>query len=339
MVAINVQKGISGSLQMTGAAGLGKSRYLDSLGKYFLVTDLGATQECPARDAIIEFAERPYSQVPDALHEHLRGCPRCAQTFAAFRAAACVAGFPDRFSVALSGIELPTGPGQSEGLQVLGYIDLESLAFHLCDDADDWQANPLCIRVNLVLDEGADFLSLALLDVPPEISSVVLTTPRGSEAMLDVGDGVYEFTRGLEEYVSDEGPRETFSTYLNAGLLQFVFERSADPVGIGLQSVVMDLLIRVGAIERACDYVLPSGLHSDTHVRVGKLCHSEESLRGIANAFNELMSDLKFDVVVASGWRWRRLRGDLRSCVRVREIRLLVSFSAKVILPRGSLGT
>ena len=48
-----------------------------------------------------------------------------------------------------------------------------------------------------------------------------------------------------------------------------------------------------GAIERAYDYVLPSGLHSDTHVRVGKLCHSEERLKEVAGALHRLFSDVE----------------------------------------------
>jgi orotate phosphoribosyltransferase len=268
----------------------------------FLLTDLGQTPACPPRSALAELADRPGSGVPDVVRGHLATCPRCAQTFAAFRGAACVAALPGRFAVPLAGIDLPaTGDRAADACHILGHIRLDTRSFKACGP-EDWSADPLSMRVNLVLDKASDFLSLTLLDVPEEIFSVTLTTPRGREAMLKASDGAYEFTRTFEEYLSDGGPPGTFMTFLNAGLLQIVFERVADQPGAGLQSEVMDLLAAAGAVERAYDYVLPSGLHSDTHVRVGKLCHSEEWLRAVAGALHRLFSDVTFDAVAAAGW-------------------------------------
>ena len=84
--------------------------------------------------------------------------------------------------------------------------------------------------------------------------------------------------------------------------MQAIFERATDQPAAGLQAEVMDLLATAGAVERAYDYVLPAGLHSDTHVRVGKLCHSEEWLHEVARAFDRLFVDVTFDAVAAAGW-------------------------------------
>lgn len=275
--------------------------FLSGLATKFLVKDLGQNPECPSRRSLAELADRPALDAPDAVREHLARCACCAQNFAAFRAAACVGALPDRFVVPLVEIDLPPAVERAvEAYQILGVIRLETRSFKACEP-EDWSPDPQSMRVNIVLDEGSDYLSLTLLDVPEDIASVTLTTPRGLEAMLKTSDGVFEFERTFDEFLADDGPPDTFVTFLNAGLLQAVFERAEQP-GADFQAEVMDLLAAAGAVERAFDYVLPSGLHSDTHVRVGKLCHSEEWLRGIADALHRLFGDVTFDAIAAAGW-------------------------------------
>lgn len=275
---------------------------LSGLGPKFLLTDLGQTPTCPPSASLAELADRTGSDLPEGVRDHLAWCPRCAATFAVFRAAACVAALPDRFAVPMAGLDLPpAGAWVGEAYQVLGHIGLDTPSFKACGP-EDWSPNPLSMRVNLVLDEGSDFLSLTLLDVPEEIAAVTVTTPRGQEAMLKTPDGAYELTRTFEEYRSEDGPPGSVVTFLNAGLLQVVFERAGDEPGAASQSEVLDLLAAAGAVERSYDYVLPSGLHSDTHVRVGKLCHSEEWLREVACALHRLFSDVEFDIIAAAGW-------------------------------------
>lgn len=272
------------------------------LGPRFLLTDLGRTPACPPRAALAELADQAGAELSDGVRDHLARCPRCAATFTAFRAAVCAAVLPARFAVPLAGLDLPPAEAWAgDAYQVLGHVGLDSQSFKACA-AHDWTANPLSMRVNLVLDESSDFLSLTLLDAPDEIVCVSVTTPRGPEAMLKTPDGAFEFTRTFEEYHFQDGPPGSVVTFLNAGLLQFVFERAADEPDVTSQSEVLDLLVAAGALERTYDYVLPSGLHSDTHVRVGKLCHSEERLREIAGAFHRLFREVDFDVVAAAGW-------------------------------------
>jgi orotate phosphoribosyltransferase len=275
---------------------------LSGLGPKFLLTDLGKTPACPPCSSLAELADRAGSNIPDGVRDHVARCPRCAATFAALRGAACAAGLATRFAVPLAGLALPpAGAWAGEAYQVLGHIGLDTQSFKACGP-EDWSANPLSMRVNLVLDEGSDFLSLTLLDVPDEIASVTVTTPRGHEAMLKAPDGAYELTRTFEAYRSEDGPPESFVTFLNAGLLHVMFERTADEPSAGSHSEVLNLLAAAGAVERVYDYVLPSGLHSDTHVRVAKVCHSEERLREVAGALNRLFSDMDFDIVAAAGW-------------------------------------
>jgi orotate phosphoribosyltransferase len=81
---------------------------------------------------------------------------------------------------------------------------------------------------------------------------------------------------------------------------------------------VITLLQDLDVVERDYDYVLPSGLHSDTYVNTAKLCRSEEGLRQVARAFKDLFSDIPFDAVVSSGWAMgmiaRRLARHVACC-------------------------
>jgi orotate phosphoribosyltransferase len=107
---------------------------------------------------------------------------------------------------------------------------------------------------------------------------------------------------------------------------------------------VLTLLDDLGVIERRYDYVLPSGLHSDTYVNTSKLCQSEEGLRIVARAFDALFADIHFDVVVCGGWAMgmiaRRLARErasrLGSPVRVVVSEGYTSPSFTEDLPQGS---
>jgi orotate phosphoribosyltransferase len=66
---------------------------------------------------------------------------------------------------------------------------------------------------------------------------------------------------------------------------------------------VASLLAAAGAVERDWDYRLPCGLHSDTHVNLGRLCRSEELLDGVGVACGIALnhSKVEFDTVVSTG--------------------------------------
>jgi orotate phosphoribosyltransferase len=68
------------------------------------------------------------------------------------------------------------------------------------------------------------------------------------------------------------------------------------------EQLVSKTLSDAGAIERECDYTLPCGLHSDTHINLGKICRRENSLAGIVSALDEALQGETFDTVVSTGW-------------------------------------
>jgi orotate phosphoribosyltransferase len=255
-----------------------------------------------SRERLSDLAVKPFGEVAERLRGHVDRCPRCAYAFAAFRSVECISKLPERLSVALTGLDLPRdADNELRSIQVLGRINLENPALEACSE-DEWVGGPMFIRLNLVIDEWSDFLALTLLDVPDDMERVSLVTPLGQQPLSRASDGAYEFTGTLAEFGSGEGPRESFLTHLNAGIIHLAFEKRPQATDGHVASEVLGVLEEAGAIEREFDYVLPSGLHSDTHVRLGKVCHSEDGMRRIAAAFSLAFEETEFDAVVASGW-------------------------------------
>ena len=56
------------------------------------------------------------------------------------------------------------------------------------------------------------------------------------------------------------------------------------------------------AIETQCDYVLPNGLHSDTHINLGRICRSEGTLAPIVRVLDEMLTGRDFDTLVSTSW-------------------------------------
>jgi orotate phosphoribosyltransferase len=213
---------------------------------------------------------------------------------------------PERWHVRLEGVTFPDKAEEESTFQALGRILLETLRFETCEDEDTWQPNPLAVRVNLVIDPEVDHLCLTLLEVPDRFESICLKTPRGWEP-LEAGapDGTFELWKALSDYcIKDTYPLESFLDYVEAGLLEIAFASHHGHLRAEEDSKCLDdfLLSSLGAIERGCDYELPCGLHSDTHVNAGRLCHSEDALHAIASSLNALFRDVEFDTIVTNGW-------------------------------------
>src|SRR6266851_1756179 len=51
-----------------------------------------------------------------------------------------------------------------------------------------------------------------------------------------------------------------------------------------------------------CDYVLPNGLHSDTHINLGRICRSESTLAPIVRVLDEMLTGRNFDTLVSTSW-------------------------------------
>jgi orotate phosphoribosyltransferase len=66
--------------------------------------------------------------------------------------------------------------------------------------------------------------------------------------------------------------------------------------------IVRQILREAKAIETQCDYVLPNGLHSDTHINLGRICRSEGALALIVRVLDDMLSGRNFDTLVSTSW-------------------------------------
>jgi orotate phosphoribosyltransferase len=66
--------------------------------------------------------------------------------------------------------------------------------------------------------------------------------------------------------------------------------------------ITRQILRDADAIETQCDYVLPNGLHSDTHINLGRICRSESTLAPIVRVLDEMLTGRDFDTLVSTSW-------------------------------------
>lgn len=66
--------------------------------------------------------------------------------------------------------------------------------------------------------------------------------------------------------------------------------------------ITLQTLRDAEAIETQCDYVLPNGLHSDTHINLGRICRSESALAPIVRVLDEMLTGRIFDTLVSTSW-------------------------------------
>jgi orotate phosphoribosyltransferase len=66
--------------------------------------------------------------------------------------------------------------------------------------------------------------------------------------------------------------------------------------------ITRQVLNDADAIETQCDYVLPNGLHSDTHINLGRICRSESTLAPIVRVLDEMLAGRDFDTLVSTSW-------------------------------------
>ena len=121
-------------------------------------------------------------------------------------------------------------------------------------------------------------------------------------------------------------------------------ELAISPTATATEHTVELLLSQAGAIQRGSDYILPSGLHCDTHIDVSLICRSERLLEAMAAALAPLLADVKFDTVVSAGWTMATLARRLFPRSRDRrgiEMRLITAegYDPPLLLeacPRGN---
>jgi orotate phosphoribosyltransferase len=89
-------------------------------------------------------------------------------------------------------------------------------------------------------------------------------------------------------------------------------------------SIIRQILRGAEAIETLCDYVLPNGLHSDTHINLGCICRSEGTLAPVVRVLDEVLTGRNFDTLVSTSWALATIARRLvlrRSALQSRGIR------------------
>ena len=304
------------------------SHRLNELGDYFVRDDIGAGASCLSKSRLVEMARNSEASLFD--HRHLQDCVRCASLYVTFRGLSYVEALPLEADVAIrcpdvcESLSLPA--------QILGKVSLESLKFAISDDDCQWHANPMWMRVNIVLDPAIDQFAISVLDVPEAIVEVHVTTPHGRIKLIPgQPDGTFELFGPISLYGSNHQPIppvESLIKHLADGKLQLHMSISKQrQQGAVLEKItsIHTLLEITGAIEREYDYVLPTGLHTDTHINAARLCHAESSIEKVAEALDAAFPE-EFDIIVTNGWplamiarRMARIR-NRRNGANVREI-------------------
>jgi len=278
---------------------------LSLLGTAFLLMEHGPSGNCLPQGRMRELAADPDSIDPTTWH-HFGQCERCSHTFRAFRGLRCIELLPPAWRVALKSDGLAP-PDSDLEWQYFGYVSLESGAVRWCDE-DDWLYSPLELRITVVVDKPADFVGLTVADVPSAITGAVLLvsdhrTLLDRDDALDILQAMESLTALMDEDDLDEAG-DAFIASLFDGQVSLEFAVATESGGgkTSVASAILRELAETGAIERDFDYELPSGLHCDAHVNVGRLCRSEETLQRVAAAFDGLFADCVFDTILTNGW-------------------------------------
>ena len=306
------------------------SRRIARLRDHYVLKDAVESDNCLSKQSINELARD--GQFPLFEHDHVKGCVRCASLYVTFRALACIERLADKFGVRIELCEELDIGGESS-IQILGRISLDGLQFHQCPSDVDWEPHPMSMRVNMVLDPIISMFAVSVLEVPEEIETIHLKTPDGSvELTPGEPSGTYElFVPVAESGTTQQSlpPVKRLLERLSVGqmeLLYTIHSRSKQRSIVAQADDVEQLLRLTDAIEQEFDYVLPTGLHTDTHIHTAKLCHSESAIEHMARAIDEAFPE-QFDVIVSNGWplatiarRVAAIRNDRSVLADVREI-------------------
>lgn len=295
----------------------------------YLFTDLGYTDKCLTQKELVAAAQSPLEQLAAATQHHLQKCSRCAHTFLSFRASHLSALLPDTWEVALQVNDRQTRACLQDGPLFLR-VNLETRQVDSFADASDFTSSPLHILIVLVVDAATDVISLSVQDAPTFIRALGISTPRSSRTIVsDEEPNAFEFVSLLTEFCATEDSSKAaalLDEWISTGQLRIVFSADASS-----PQRVYSLLNQAGAIERDFDYQLPTGLHTDTHINISKLCRTESTLQGIATAFDVLLKDSTFDTIVTNGWAMAAIARRLL----IRRYQGLPGASGQVVICEG----
>lgn len=281
-------------------------RSLADIGNRFLLPDPERDAECIADENFVEIASKGLDHLSEPSRSHLLRCPDCAHEYSMLRSAYLNQHLPRRWNTALA-CDAAHGMTEGQRVQIIGRISLESFEFEPSSDDSDWMPHPLFMRVDVVVDLDLGLFSVAILDVPDEISAGSIQGPSG---WIPLSRNPNETTLELDEfYAPDRADNLAFRTsaaFLNSvasGRLRISFQTTPPPgEGVGTREDTESLLFRLGVVERDFCYRLPNNLRCDTHANVGKLCRHEFAIQQVAAAIDELFAAEKFDCVLAHGW-------------------------------------
>lgn len=244
------------------------------------------------------------SDQPIPTTDDLYTCPRCAFNRSVFVVGHRLASLDSQWSVHLGNAFRSASSKVGRPLQLLGHISFSTRDFTTCDESD-WVPSQLAMRINIVIDEGASFFSVTVLDVPHSVSRISLLTSADSHnLMANTTDGSYDLLVWQEATDSPQQSSLSFAELrdlLSAFKLQLVIAMREDDAE-EFSSDLISVLEQHNAIERNADYELPCGLHSDTYINLPAICSREDSMQLIGSKLDFLFWDKHFDTVFANGW-------------------------------------
>ncbi|MBW3595883.1 MAG: hypothetical protein KY475_01255 [Planctomycetes bacterium] len=296
-------------------------RQLSLLGTALLLEDSGPTDGCLPQERLRDLALHPDRLDPTTRH-HMSQCERCAYTYASFRGLAAVRALASSWRVTLDAKTLDPAVRNREW-QFFGHLYLENGSVTWCDKSD-WLYSPLCLRVTIIVDTTSDLVGVTIVDSPSEMRAATLHTPRCA-VVLERDDtlGLFQAAESLVGVMgrSDlDAAGDAFIEAMRHGevSLEFAIASEWGMVKTSGECGIAELL-ETEVVERTFDYQLPSGLHCDTYVNVGRLCRSEESLQRVAKAFDLLLDDCEFDTILTNGWAMATVARRIASIRRERR--------------------
>lgn len=271
----------------------------------FLLTEVGASERCLSHVELRELALQMWDCQDQIVLDHLDYCPRCAHTFMVFRGLHAARTQSPNWSTAVAAEDAILSL-RDRACQLFGHLSIEQGVITWCQE-EDWLRSPRHLRITLVLDSLADTVGLTLADTLTTFKSVALSTPNRVLSLEAIDDlEMFHSSTSLTAFTGRCDPEEAaqlFLDWLRGGDLTLDMEiEPAHGAYTSATRSVLPLLREASTIEREFDYELPSGLHCDTHINVGKICRSEEHLHCIASALDALFADCHFDTILTNGW-------------------------------------
>ena len=300
----------------------------ESLVKLGSVFEFANAKLCDDCLRITEVREIANSNQKLLFHDqHVRECVRCQSWLSLFRGDHAINVMPSSWSICVESEQKVVDPTFS---QTLGFIELNSLEFHSCDQDLFGKPSPSCMRLNLVVDAELQSISLTLLDVPSAIKRIFVTA-FGQPMLLDTSD----LRETFEFCIFDDGEFETHSDESHASFFGRVFGNELllefETCEIRPERFssmpLRQLLEEFKGFQEEFEYVLPSGHLSEVHFNLAELCKHDEVLVRLATELEKRLPD-DLDVVVSSSWAMAMIA---RRIIRLRNLRNRAPLTREVL--------